>query len=146
LSAASNSSSPPVGFIEGFDSRRGLPRSFRSGLPDRSSVLCRLLTPAASSLPLLGSTLSVAGAHVPQASPDKNVNCNCTTAAFTVEAQPRTSVCWATSSASSANYAICHSASLHCRTCVRPLPSAVCSSAHSVELHLPSHDPSRDRS
>jgi hypothetical protein len=96
----------PVGFIEGFGSQRELARSFRSGLPDRSSVLCRLLTPAASSTSLLRSTLSVAGAHVPQASPDKDANFNCTTAAFTVEAQPRTSVCWATSSASSALYAI----------------------------------------
>ena len=49
----------------------------------------------------------------------------------------------ASSSVMNASYAICHCASLHCRTCVRPLPSAVCSSGQCfacIFLPTQSHD------
>ena len=71
------------------------------------NLLWLLLTSARSQKLLPASALPAeAGRPVGQISLDKDANFNCTTAAFTVEALPRTSVCWATSSASSALYAI----------------------------------------
>ena len=51
-------------------------------------LLCHLLTSVPSPLPLLIKTLFRMEPQVRQISPDKNMNCHCTTSSFTIPREP----------------------------------------------------------
>ncbi len=69
--------------------------------------------------------------HVEQTSPDKNMNCQCTTAAFTVSLKPE-------------GFVIIGSLAHETRPCMRFMGDAQSPSARTFAVRLPPHNPSRD--